>query len=110
MSVNEMVCYIDVELITVEEEQVDVKVENEMEGEQGAGGGERIESVDKAPAEVDGVEKANPDVEDEDEVKVFPKGEAPKNIDHPAGGAVGSDHKVKGHRKRVCLNKQISTL
>lgn len=98
------------ELVTVEEEQVDVKVENETLGEQGAGSGERIESVDKAPAEVDGAEKATPDVEDEDEVKVFPKGEAPKKIDHPAGGAAGSDHKVKGHRKRVCLNKQISTL
>ncbi|XP_065932279.1 E3 ubiquitin-protein ligase HERC2 isoform X6 [Magallana gigas] len=99
----------DVELITVEEEQVDVKVENEMEGEQGAGGGERIESVDKAPAEVDGVEKANPDVEDEDEVKVFPKGEAPKKIDHPAGGAVGSDHKVKCHRKRTDSWKDIAS-
>nr|XP_034301899.1 E3 ubiquitin-protein ligase HERC2 isoform X3 [Crassostrea gigas] len=99
----------DVELITVAEEQVVVKVENEMEGEQGAGGGERIESVDKAPAEVDGVEKANPDVEDEDEVKVFPKGEAPKKIDHPAGGAVGSDHKVKGHRKRTDSWKDIAS-
>lgn len=98
------------ELVTVEEEQVDVKVENETLGEQGAGSGERIESVDKAPAEVDGAEKATPDVEDEDEVKVFPKGEAPKKIDHSAGGAAGSDHKVKGHRKRVCLNKQISIL
>lgn len=98
------------ELVTVEEEQVDVKVENETVGEQGAGSGERIESVDKAPAEVDGAEKVTPDVEDEDEVKVFPKGEAPKKIDHPGGGAAGSDHKVKGHRKRVCLNKQISTL
>lgn len=99
----------DVELIAVEEEQVDVKVENEMEGEQGAGGGERIESADKAPAEVDGVEKANPDVEDEDEVRVFPKGEAPKKIDHPAGGAVGSDHKVKGHRKRTDSWKDIAS-
>lgn len=61
--------------------------------------------MDKVFVEVDGVEKVNLDVEDEDEVKVFLKGEVFKKIDYLVGGVVGLDYKVKGYRKRVCLNK-----
>lgn len=61
--------------------------------------------MDKVFVEVDWVEKVNLDVEDEDEVKVFSKGEVFKKIDYLVGGVVGLDYKVKGYRKRVCLNK-----
>ena len=87
-----------------EEEQVDSKVENDA-GAQGGESGERADNVDNAvnlPPEVGAVEKVKPEEGGEEEVKVFPKGGAPKKVEEPTGGTASQDHKVKGHRKRVC--------
>ena len=98
-------CYSGVPLVTVEEEeQVDSKVENDA-GAQGVESGERADNVDNAinlPPEVEAVEKVKPEEGGEEEVKVFPKGGAPKKVEEATGGTASQDHKVKGHRKRVC--------
>nr|XP_022328228.1 E3 ubiquitin-protein ligase HERC2-like isoform X2 [Crassostrea virginica] len=101
-----------VPLVTVEEEeQVDSKVENDA-GAQGGESGERADSVDNAvnlPPEVEAVEKVKPEEGGEEEVKVFPKGGAPKKVEEPTGGTTSQDHKVKGHRKRHDSWKDIAS-
>ena len=103
--IKRVFCYSGVPLVTVEEEeQVDSKVENDA-GAQGGESGERADNVDNAvnlPPEVEAVEKVKPEEGGEEEVKVFPKGGGPKKVEEPTGGTASQDHKVKGHRKRVC--------
>lgn len=99
-----MVCDSGVEIVTENEEPVDVKVESEVVM-LGAESGERSEKVDEALSEVDIVEKTKPGEESEEEVRVYPKGGAPKKMDEPEGGAIMTDQKFRGHRnKRVCIS------
>jgi hypothetical protein len=102
-----MFCDSGVEIVTENEEPADVKVESEVVV-LGAGSGETSEKVDEALAGVDTVEKSKPVEESEEEVRVYPKGGAPKKMEDPDGGATVTDQKFRGHRtKRVCISLKL---